>query len=103
MTLSSNPLSFGDTMLWKRIEKQRNVRRVADEDRLGLGKKLRALARVCFRAGLGHQVIVFGIGVEGIVAAVAGDKQAEEGLRILVVGDPAGAGNVIIAMLLQIP
>src|SRR5262245_4436226 len=80
------------------VREERHDRRlVHDQDLLRLAQELHPLSRVRgAAAGLRDQLVIALAGPAGLVVAAARDPHVEEGVRVRVVPDPAGARDLVV-------
>ena len=69
---------------------------LGDENGFGLGEELEASSGVRFGQGGSEEGVVGGVGPAGAIIAPAGDEAVEKGVGIVVIPDPAGAGDIEI-------
>src|SRR5438874_6958227 len=85
------------------VIKQRHDAEIAHRDTLRVGQLFHAVRWISIRRGGVYKTIEFFVRIERIVISGPCLAQLEEVVGILVIGDPAGAGDIKIAMLLEQP
>lgn len=78
------------------VIKRDNGESGGNENGFGLREKLEAGLGIWFGLSAGEEGIVGGIGPAGPVIAPTGDEAIEKGVGIIVIADPAGAGEIEI-------
>ena len=69
---------------------------LGDENGFGLSEELEAAGGVGFGQGGSEERVVGGVGPAGAIIAPAGDEAVEKGVGIVVIANPAGAGDIEI-------